>query len=774
MPWCVCAAAVVWLVVGVINGGWNKADPKASVVGAVSGLVALVLTVLDRLGQDADVELGVVADRLASALKRQWAAEVEGRRLNDPYPLPVAWRAADVALTEPWTRLTGLASSWPGGPPGDPAGWPADEAGLAGHDAQIHEVFAHRVPTRRLVVLGEPGSGKTVLLIRLLQDLIERRQDGGPVPVLFSLASWDPTHDSLEAWLAEQLRRSHPDLRAPASTSTATNGVCSTDLAQALLATGRIIPLLDGFDELPSALHTVALDTLNRTMPARQPLVLSSRAVPYRTALTRPDATVRLNGAAGIHLLPLTPEAAADYLRRDAGGPHSPAAHRWNQVITHLGTDTPVGQALSTPFGLFLARTIYNPRPRAAPGATPHPDELCDTAAYPTRTALDTHLLSAYIPAVYSPHHPNPSPWASPQALRTLTFLAHHLENHRDGTPDLAWWELHHAVPARTKRIIYSVPGGIVIALFGLLSGDLRYSFTSGIAFILAFTVLALLLPAVRRTPSTRLALALRSLAFCLSFGFLWTILEALASTLLEHPEFTGGKAGFYIFWFVTGAVAALAYFGQVRTGAPKARLRWSASSMLFGLLWVPGLTLAGLAIDVLTGNTGVESENRYVWYSLGYALGILSALVHAVARGIRPEPSDPTTEVGAASLLARDRRVYLMFAFVGGLSFGLLGFVAMYATEDSVGAKAAAWAIRVGYGAIIGLTLGAFHVAWAEFVASRTFLAIRRKVPWRLMLFLQDAHEQRGVLRQIGTVYQFRHIELQRHLAHQPWPPVT
>jgi hypothetical protein len=32
-------------------------------------------------------------------------------------------------------------------------------------------------------------------------------------------------------------------------------------------------------------------------------------------------------------------------------------------------------------------------------------------------------------------------------------------------------------------------------------------------------------------------------------------------------------------------------------------------------------------------------------------------------------------------------------------------------------------------------------------------------------MRFLADAH-QRGVLRQAGAVYQFRHAELQRHLA--------
>lgn len=57
---------------------------------------------------------------------------------------------------------------------------------------------------------------------------------------------------------------------------------------------------------------------------------------------------------------------------------------------------------------------------------------------------------------------------------------------------------------------------------------------------------------------------------------------------------------------------------------------------------------------------------------------------------------------------------------------------------------------------------------AWAYSVLTRAYLTVRRKVPQHLMAFLQDAHEHRGVLQQVGTVYQFRHIELQRHLAAQ------
>jgi hypothetical protein len=54
---------------------------------------------------------------------------------------------------------------------------------------------------------------------------------------------------------------------------------------------------------------------------------------------------------------------------------------------------------------------------------------------------------------------------------------------------------------------------------------------------------------------------------------------------------------------------------------------------------------------------------------------------------------------------------------------------------------------------------------AWPSYQLTRTWLALRHCLPWSLMTFLADAH-RRGVLRQVGAVYQFRSIELQRHLA--------
>src|SRR5215831_14536199 len=121
---------------------------------------------------------------------------MELRRLNYPYPLPVSWTAADPIVMDSWDLLIELASHRAGYPKMTPGAWATSPDDLAGSGAELAGVLA-RVPTGRLVVLGEPGSGKTMLMIRLVLDLLASRPRGSQVPVLASLTSWDPAEYGL-------------------------------------------------------------------------------------------------------------------------------------------------------------------------------------------------------------------------------------------------------------------------------------------------------------------------------------------------------------------------------------------------------------------------------------------------------------------------------------------------------------------------------------------------------------------------------------------------
>ncbi|GAA3838509.1 hypothetical protein GCM10023083_82650 [Streptomyces phyllanthi] len=673
------------LVVGL---EYLNLETVSAVFGMVVAAASFVLGVATFRANRAEAAKGldVVAKELAADVQREWSAEAARREVRESSALPVAWRPAESGLVEGWADLVTTARGLPGGPPGDAGAWPVDAAGLEGTYTQIGEVFTRRVPTRRLVVLGEPGSGKSVLLIRLLQELA-RPGSGGPVPVLFSLASWNPHEGGLKAWMAEQLcRNRNVGLRRPASAESQ-----EIDRAQALVERGLILPLLDGFDEIPPALHAVALHEINKAWRT-QPLVLASRTDAYRAALNGPDAR-RLDGAAGIQLVPLTPGPAADYLR--SGLPH---AERWDAVIARLGSDTPVGQALSTPLGLFLARTIYAPPPRVgATGPAPHPDELCDTTLLRTRDELERHLFSRFITAVYDVRdgHSKRSRWSVQQARHTLAVLARHLEAHRGGSTDLAWWELGSAAPAEqrenTAELATALIGAVTVGLVAGLSSGLGW----GLAGMLAAFLICGFASAIGLSKAAAVVYPSSRFQTALNFGITAAFVTAFAVV-----QFVGARAAQW-----AGLIAA-------------------------AILW-----------------------NRF-------------------NRRLTLERADLAVRVGPGKLVTQDRRIFFQIMLLYVLGFGAWGVFMM-------GLNSSFWvipALGFGGGLAVGLTMGlarGFYVgfretAWPQFAVTAACLAMRNHVPWSLMVFLQDAHD-RGILRQVGTVYQFRHIGLQHYLAEQP-----
>ncbi|MER6005263.1 hypothetical protein ABT120_42425 [Nonomuraea angiospora] len=59
-------------------------------------------------------------------------------------------------------------------------------------------------------------------------------------------------------------------------------------------------------------------------------------------------------------------------------------------------------------------------------------------------------------------------------------------------------------------------------------------------------------------------------------------------------------------------------------------------------------------------------------------------------------------------------------------------------------------------------------HHAWMAYQIATARLALAGILPRALMSFLDDAHRL-GLLRTVGPIYQFRHAELQDHLATLP-----
>ncbi|MFB7084402.1 NACHT domain-containing protein [Streptomyces sp. NPDC056296] len=745
-----------------------------------------------------------VADRLADAVRRQWEAEAAMRRLADPYPLPVAWRGADLGLAEA-----------------------SGSEGLAGRGGELADIFTRIVPVRRLLVLGEPGSGKTLLLVRLVLALIERREADDPVPVLFPLASWDPAALDLRTWMERRLVQDHPELgdRAPDAYGQVT-------LADLLLERRLVLPVLDGFDELPPAVGALALHRVNEALPYGCGMVLSSRPAEYRAAL-RPRGAVpaRLAELAGIHLQPLGADEVADYLCQDAGGPRASAAERWSVVTGALGTAEPVAQALTSPLMVSLARSVYNPRPGEGHERLPDPGELLRLR---TRTAVEHHLLDAFVDAAYRPQARRPSRWGADRARPVLRFLAQYMERGRDGTAELAWWKLRHAVPTALPHMLAGVLLGVVAWLFegvvmelthhfdpdgepvrwdergglGVVAAGICGGLVCGLAAALTATVLCVLVV----VPDVTAELVLNRLADGTTLTLVGVIISGFASGSRpgrrrpadwDRRALTTGAAAAVCFAAAFGngcgtvhallygvVAAAVGADGVGREPArPAARVRWHWSprglgrGLLVGLLLGGGILLEGLLSDVLSGGDGIE----YIappdllaasWSAMhtGAVFAVSCVLVH----GLRGVPVDLGTSVDGRVLLANDRHTLVTCvvaaAVVGAVGIGAQGWCAALTGSTRVwGAEAAGgplWGFVVGLipAVLTGLALGIRQAAWGHYTVARCYLALRRGLPYDLMAFLADAHD-RGVLRRVGAVYQFRHIELQHRLApaHEP-----
>lgn len=425
--------AVFAFMASMPNEGLDRADKLASIGSLVIGVGALLLggmalrvpvrheerKSVSAGAADEAVKLDRAASKLADAVRRQWTHEAEQRRLRRPRPLRVRWSTTVRAVSAQPAVVLGE-----GVMPGRPT-----RLKLRGDLYGVVETF-QQLPARQLVVLGEPGAGKTVLAMLLTLGLLDTRAPDEPVPVLLSIASWNPHAEHLHTWLARRLVEDYPAL--------ANANAYGPDAAGQLVRDRRLVPVLDGLDEMPSALHDAAIEALDRAVAEGGPLVVTCRSNEYQSAVAASGRF--LSRAAVVEIEPVDVIDSVEFLTAAQAAGDT----RWQSVFDHLRAhpNGPLSQALSTPLMVYLARIAYTD-PATSPA------ELCNSQRFFDRVALEEHLLDAYLPSVYSSHPtPRPTPDQAPavtlrsyspdQARRWLTFVARHL--HQQQTRDLAWW----------------------------------------------------------------------------------------------------------------------------------------------------------------------------------------------------------------------------------------------------------------------------------------------------------------------------------------------
>lgn len=676
-----CLALAAWAVTALTSGQMKDVP---TVVGVAAGLLT-VAGAAGKLIKSPDVDLTQAAGNLAAAVETGELAQRVQLLGGDNEPIDVAFRFC----AAPSRVAVGAAD--------------------AGTLREITDYY-RRLQPRRLLITGAAGAGKTVLALELMLSLLEQRQPDEPVPVRLALAGWDVTQP-LDDWLTNELVDSYQ---------------LSTAAARRLVEQRRVLPVLDGLDEMAvqgsqtgSSRAADAVAALNRYQAGRQkaPLVLTCRTTTYDALAT----TTRLRDAVRIEVEPVGADQAQAFVTARVLDPQ-----QWQPVLDSARS-RPQGAAahvLSTPWLLTLAVTVYE--------ADGDPTELL---RFKDAETLRGHLLHRFVPAATELHAgADKHAYRPEQVERWLALLATYLNDNTraprtlrgqllSGT-DLVLHRLWPLAGTRTRildTVISGIAGLLLIRTLLSVSGlNFAALGVSGPVNVLVAVLTVSWIVAASRvawpTPKgidpgrLRTPIGRRAVIRPLAFGFAVALTAALAIFLPMLPT-----------------IAALqSSFPRLHFGAPDALVALLTLLLPIGLI---GGLAYGLRLNLETTVSGGKSLRPTDLVQVDLRAGVLVGCL-----------------AGGAMALTTTISLVVQHPYFGVDFF--LGLLARFALGGGI--------LAIFFGPI-------WAGAWRRYLA--TLLCTRGRLPWRLGHFLAWAYDA-GLLRIAGIAYQFRHRELQDHLA--------
>ncbi len=692
------AGSTVVLFVADDDSALDRVAAYSQILGLIFAALPLTLTALNQLA----------AARVARRVSDQELADVEQDLVAYVYSTESAQRAALLATDHGRTGTERINVSFR-----RVEGGAENLSGKSSGDLNSADEFFLALKPGRLVITGQGGSGKTLLALQLILQLIERRGQRAAargdadllVPVRFALVGYD-ARQPLSDWMIDEI---------------ADRFAIPLRLAQAVVERRRILPILDGLDEIVD-------DDRRGEATARFNDYISGTTRGALVLTCRQQALKSLNEPLRSATVVVVDDLSRSQIIGYLDGQHHDLAHPQLAALKMRLSPTArtvevraLVACLSTPLRLTMAVSALRSSglevDRLAAAATrlhvTGNREPCDTAetAKLDREFLDL-LFAGSVPGALHRLQDNTglAPRRSVMHLRALAGLLAQQGRGAHGSGRLVPHELSVLVRDERPRMLH---GALAVGSY--------------------FLILALILAAAS-SPARQ-----------------WP----RAQTYLALPE-------------NVSAVSVVAGVGALYLVVVVPVLVWRSAAAEYlvpsqldvsGLRTIPGVwrfaqrartgVIAGLVIGV-AGLAAIGPETGLAaGASTALTAGIVMGLDRGDSRALRP--ADP---------LRSSTKAALIFAFTSSVVAG----ASAAALTDAQTTIAAIPIAAVAAGLATGRRFGGGGVA-VRYWLTLAFVARRRQLPLRLLPFLEACYAQ-GLLRTAGIAYEFRHEELRAWLT--------
>lgn len=639
---------------------------------------------------------------------------------------------------------------------------------------KVFDDFAHH-----LLLLGAPGSGKTISLLGMARRMIAIAQQNAAarVPAVFTLSSWQEPL-TIYQWLVLELTSKYTISRRE---------------AQDLVDGNRLICLLDGLDLLEPEQRQACVVALNAYMNEYDAaLVICSRTLEYE-ALSE-----RLQVIGAVTVQPLQLAQVQTYLRRLSGD--------FSTLLARMEQDYELATILTTPLMVYIAVVAAR---NVAAGGLQQPS---------TAGGWYEYLFSTYLGKILEPLKPEERAgiqdhlrWLA-QRLSEQNQAIFYIDNM--GTELLPQRNLRWSIRGFTAAIY----GGAVLLTL-ILAYNVGYYMHFGALWGVPWQVsipaaVGLWFAAWQSAGLLASRLSVEQIEIIVSrewsaenirenlFSGMWRglLVGLLVGGVASLPTLIVGTIGYYILQFnllFSGVVAAGVSTVLLALGIGFVLQRMRGLGLLGPLVAgaVAGLTF-GLTTDALSLIFPLEELEPYFiegtlivlraytlpsGLAIGLAWGTTRSWNYLLRYGLNVTAAEADTIVMAPTLKQTTRNAQIftvVFASVGAIVGAVATVVVMYASvaAGAFGTTGPIWdmfgypfPLVVAFGTAVIYGTAAFRefggLIAIQQILTRWSLRWQGRIPRDYTAFLNDLAKRR-LLHRVGVGYRFFHDLFQDYMA--------